>query len=47
MWKMGIIEPTNLKISIIEKAVKTASIILGIDDVHKKLSVQEIPNKNK
>ena len=46
MWKIGIIEPVDLKISIIEKALKTANIILEIDDAHEKLPVQKMPNKN-
>ena len=46
MWKIGIIEPVDLKISIIEKALKTANIILEIDDSHEKLPVQKMPNKN-
>ena len=46
MWNIGIIEPVDLKISIIEKALKTANIILEIDDSHEKLPVQKMPNKN-
>ena len=46
MWKSGIIEPVDLKINIIEKALKTANIILEIDDSYEKLPVQKMPNKN-